>query len=138
MKHATTSRTFTAEQISAAIESAPLEVPGPDCAYDPNDPKAVADYFRGAVVVRGGGVAAVRKALAASRADPSRIGVNAVGGGASPRTSRAAQATKITLSPEVFSAFRATGDGWQARVDGALRDWLKEHEPATVKLGSGS
>ena len=28
------------------------------------------------------------------------------------------------LSPEVLSAFRATGDGWQPRVDEALRDWL--------------
>lgn len=35
----------------------------------------------------------------------------------------------IRLSPEVVQAFRATGDGWQTRVDGALKDWLKSHRP---------
>lgn len=33
----------------------------------------------------------------------------------------------IRLSPEVVGAFRATGDGWQTRMDAALRDWLKDH-----------
>lgn len=36
----------------------------------------------------------------------------------------------IRLSPEVVERFRATGDGWQTRVDAALQDWLTEHEPA--------
>ena len=27
--------------------------------------------------------------------------------------------------PEVMSAFKATGAGWQTRIDGALKDWLK-------------
>ena len=30
----------------------------------------------------------------------------------------------IRLSPEVVQQFRKTGDGWQARVDAALKDWL--------------
>jgi len=34
----------------------------------------------------------------------------------------------IRLSPEVVRRFRATGDGWQARVDAALKDWLKSNE----------
>ena len=33
----------------------------------------------------------------------------------------------IRLSPEVVQAFRASGDGWQTRVDAALKDWLKTH-----------
>lgn len=33
----------------------------------------------------------------------------------------------IRLSPDVVQAFRATGDGWQTRVDSALKDWLKSH-----------
>lgn len=33
----------------------------------------------------------------------------------------------IRLSPDVVQSFRATGDGWQTRVDSALRDWLKTH-----------
>lgn len=35
----------------------------------------------------------------------------------------------IRLSPEVVQPFRATGDGWQTRVDAALKDWLKSHSP---------
>ena len=36
----------------------------------------------------------------------------------------------IRLSPDVVQAFRASGDGWQTRVDAALKDWLKHHTPA--------
>ena len=36
----------------------------------------------------------------------------------------------IRLSPEVVEQFRATGDGWQTRVDAALKDWLHKHTPA--------
>ena len=38
----------------------------------------------------------------------------------------------IRLSPEVVRRFRDTGDGWQTRVDTALKDWLKSHKPANV------
>jgi uncharacterized protein (DUF4415 family) len=33
----------------------------------------------------------------------------------------------IRLSPEVVETFRATGNGWQTRMDAALQDWLKTH-----------
>lgn len=33
----------------------------------------------------------------------------------------------IRLSPDVLNRFRASGNGWQSRVDSALRDWLKRH-----------
>jgi uncharacterized protein (DUF4415 family) len=33
-------------------------------------------------------------------------------------------------SPEVIDAFRATGKGWQTRMDEALKDWLREHSAA--------
>lgn len=39
-------------------------------------------------------------------------------------------ATTIRLSPDVMDAFKATGSGWQTRIDAALRDWLKTHSPA--------
>ena len=35
----------------------------------------------------------------------------------------------IRLSPEVVERFRATGAGWQTRIDSALKDWLKNHRP---------
>ncbi|MDP2816560.1 MAG: BrnA antitoxin family protein [Rectinemataceae bacterium] len=38
-------------------------------------------------------------------------------------------ATTIRLSPEVSTAFRATGSGWQTRIDAALKDWLTTHSP---------
>jgi uncharacterized protein (DUF4415 family) len=38
--------------------------------------------------------------------------------------------TTIRLSPEVSSAFRATGHGWQTRIDAALKDWLRTHSPS--------
>ncbi|MFW2356062.1 BrnA antitoxin family protein [Hydrogenophaga sp.] len=38
----------------------------------------------------------------------------------------------IRLSPEVVQEFRDTGDGWQTRVDSALKDWLRSHDPANV------
>ncbi len=35
----------------------------------------------------------------------------------------------IRLSHDVVEKFRATGEGWQTRIDAALRDWLKTHSP---------
>jgi uncharacterized protein (DUF4415 family) len=33
----------------------------------------------------------------------------------------------IRFSPEVVTAFKATGPGWQSRMDEALKTYLKEH-----------
>jgi len=33
----------------------------------------------------------------------------------------------IRYSPEVVDYFRATGSGWQTRMDEALKEWMKEH-----------
>jgi uncharacterized protein (DUF4415 family) len=30
----------------------------------------------------------------------------------------------------VIDAFRATGKGWQTRMDEALKEWLREHSAA--------
>lgn len=35
----------------------------------------------------------------------------------------------IRLSPDVLKRFRASGSGWQGRIDDALRGWLKRHSP---------
>ena len=47
-----------------------------------------------------------------------------------PRAAVTKERITIRLSPEVVQAFRASGEGWQTRVDAALRDWLKTHSPA--------
>ncbi len=33
----------------------------------------------------------------------------------------------IRLDADVVGAFRSTGNGWQTRLNDALRDWLKTH-----------
>lgn len=33
----------------------------------------------------------------------------------------------IRLSPTVVESFRATGAGWQTRIDVALQEWLNSH-----------
>lgn len=46
-----------------------------------------------------------------------------------PQKTAVKERVTIRLSPEVVSSFRATGDGWQTRLDAALKDWLKTHTP---------
>jgi uncharacterized protein (DUF4415 family) len=36
--------------------------------------------------------------------------------------------TTIRLSSEVISSFKATGSGWQTKIDLALKQWLEEHK----------
>jgi uncharacterized protein (DUF4415 family) len=38
--------------------------------------------------------------------------------------------TTIRLSPDVMDAFKATGKGWQTRIDVALSEWLKTRRVA--------
>jgi len=47
-----------------------------------------------------------------------------------PQKSPTKEQINIRLSRSVLESFRATGDGWQTRIDEALKDWLKEHKPA--------
>ena len=47
-----------------------------------------------------------------------------------PKAAVTKERITIRLSPDVVQPFRATGDGWQTRIDSALRDWLKKHSPA--------
>lgn len=36
----------------------------------------------------------------------------------------------LRLSRDSVETFKAGGRGWQARIDKALKEWLKEHSPA--------
>jgi uncharacterized protein (DUF4415 family) len=64
----------------------------------------------------------------ASKALPaSLLGKLAVRG---PQKQPTKERITIRLSQDVVDRFRATGDGWQTRVDAALQDWLKSHTPA--------
>jgi len=39
------------------------------------------------------------------------------------------QSTTVCFDTDVLSAFKATGKGWQTRMNDVLRGWLKEHRP---------
>lgn len=49
--------------------------------------------------------------------------------GRHPQKSLTKERITIPLSHDVVERFRATGDGWQTRIDAALRDWLDTHFP---------
>ena len=44
-----------------------------------------------------------------------------------PQKTPTKERTTIRLSHDVLERFRATGAGWQGRVDAALREWLDSH-----------
>jgi uncharacterized protein (DUF4415 family) len=47
-----------------------------------------------------------------------------------PRADVVKERTTIRLSPDVLARFRATGAGWQTRIDAALKEWLALNPPA--------
>lgn len=36
----------------------------------------------------------------------------------------------VRYDADIVEAFKASGDRWQTRMNDALRDWLKDHQPA--------
>ena len=64
---------------------------------------------------------------------PELFGAQAVKAMLKPRGRPPAEVVKeritIRLSPDVTAAFRASGEGWQTRIDAALKDWLRTHSP---------
>ena len=49
--------------------------------------------------------------------------------GGRPRLENPKQAISIRLDRDVIEKFKATGAGWQTRIDAALKDWLRTHSP---------
>jgi len=71
-------------------------------------------YVGGKEVGAEEGKAAFRKALKRGR----------------PKSQSTKAVTTIRLDEDVLAAFKATGRGWQTRMNDALRQWLKEHPAA--------
>ena len=46
-----------------------------------------------------------------------------------PQKAATKERITIRLSADVVEKFRATGSGWQTRMDAALRDWLATNTP---------
>ena len=69
-----------------------------------------------AVVVKGGGYAAVRSALAQKRKHGER----------GPQLAPTKQLVSVRYSPEVLQYFIASGSGWQTRTNEALVEWVNK------------
>lgn len=46
-----------------------------------------------------------------------------------PQKSPTKLLVSVRYSPEVIERFKSSGEGWQGRMDAALKDWLKTHDP---------
>ena len=77
-----------------------------------------------------------RKILRAAKEDPdaqpltkeqltSMVPIKAVRG--RPKSENKKLLVSVRYSPEVLSYFRSTGEGWQARMDGALQEYVAKH-----------
>jgi uncharacterized protein (DUF4415 family) len=107
MKPGTTSKRFpvTTEEIEAVIAKAPERVHDPDCPYDPNDPAAVEAFWKNATLRRPGQRGPGKKAKKVL--------------------------LSVRYSPEVVDHFKSTGEGWQTRMDEALKEWLASRREGT-------
>jgi uncharacterized protein (DUF4415 family) len=76
-----------------------------------------AEQWENAVVVKGGGYQAVRLAVAAKRKQGER----------GPQRAATKQLVSVRYSPEVLTYFKASGAGWQTRMDDALKQWVSKH-----------
>lgn len=57
------------------------------------------------------------------------VGDKLVGRGR-PKASSPKLSLTVRYDADVVEAFKATGKGWQTRMNAALKDWLKTHSPA--------
>jgi uncharacterized protein (DUF4415 family) len=100
MKPGTTSKPFPSkpDEIAAAIKAAPERVHDPECPYDLNDPAAVEAFWKDTIVRR-----------------PGQRG---------PGKKTKKVLLSVRYSPEVVDYFKSTGEGWQTRMDEALKEWV--------------
>ncbi len=47
-----------------------------------------------------------------------------------PLGSGVKSSTTVRFDKDILDTFKATGKGWQTRMNNALREWLKTHSPA--------
>lgn len=90
--------------MASAVSSAPDEVTDPECPYDPSDAVAV-EAFWAKAKIRLPGQRGPQK-------EPTKVAIT------------------VRYSPEVVEYFRSTGEGWQTRMNDALRAYVKRHRTA--------
>lgn len=109
MKPSATSKPrFSPEQVAAALAAAPdVAAPDTDCpATRPED-------WDNAILSNS--LPELREKISARRRGPNK------------RPTK--EAVTVRYSPDVLAFFRATGAGWQTRMDEAMREWIKTHSP---------
>jgi len=57
----------------------------------------------------------------------AELGMPAPRGRGRPRKAQCKQQVTLRLDPDIVERFRASGKGWQTRMNDALRQWLAEH-----------
>ena len=97
---------FSPEQIAAAIEAAP-ERP----VYDEDNPPTRPEDWDDAIVSHS--YAELREKLAERRRTRG------------PQKAPLKVSTTIRFDADVLAALKATGKGWQTRVNAVMRDWLR-------------
>lgn len=92
----------------------------PSAWVDPDDaPELTEEFFEAGVWRIGDKIVSQREAQAEAKNRRGR-----------PAGSGTKISTTIRFDAEVLEAFRATGDGWQTRMNDALKDWLRSHRVA--------
>ncbi len=122
MKSTGSSRKFPISQ--AEVEAAIARAPGKD---RPLTAREEAKWSTG-VVVNGGGYEAVRQALAVKR-KPGQRG---------PQVAPTKQLVSVRYSPEVLAFFKASGTGWQSRMDDALKQWVSRQSKTKRRIPSAA
>lgn len=94
---------FSKEQMAAAIAAAPDRVDDSECPYDPNDSASVAAFWKQGKVRLPG--------QRGPQKNPTKVTVT------------------VCYSQEVLDFFKATGEGWQTRMNNVLLDYVEQHRP---------
>ncbi|MDD4962612.1 MAG: BrnA antitoxin family protein [Gallionella sp.] len=102
----TQSKTDWARVKREAAQDAPIAFDAETDAYNPNDAKSVAAHWESATIKQSGVV--VGRVRGAQKA-PLKV------------------PTTIRFDADVLAALKASGKGWQTRVNEAMREWIKTH-----------
>jgi len=89
---------------------------------DPDDAPELTDEFLEKGVWKIGGRAVSREEGQAAMREAVRCG--------RPKAENRKLALTVRYDADVVAAFKATGAGWQTRMNEALREWLKTHSHA--------
>jgi uncharacterized protein (DUF4415 family) len=94
------------ERVRAFTEDGAIPYEPADGPYDPNDAKAARAWLAQADLIRGGRV--VRRGKRGPQKAPTKMLIS------------------LRLSSEVIEHYKATGRGWQTRIDGALMESIRK------------